>query len=139
MAKPQRYSHNYPIRVAWGEMDAFGHVNNVSYARYFESARADYFTVLGIWETPQKPLEAGPVLTHLEMDYRRQVVFPETLEVTVEVASFTSRGFRMATSMWNSNGDCVLTGHGDFIWMDFRTGRPVTIPQDLKNHFPHLF
>ena len=33
----------YPVRievpVAWGEMDAFGHVNNVVYFRYFESAR----------------------------------------------------------------------------------------------------
>lgn len=34
----------YPVRievpVAWGELDAFGHVNNTAYFRYFESARA---------------------------------------------------------------------------------------------------
>ena len=34
---------NYPvvieIPVAWGDMDAFQHVNNVAYFRYFESAR----------------------------------------------------------------------------------------------------
>lgn len=38
---------NYPIvyeqKVAWGDMDAFGHVNNVQYYRYIESARIAYF------------------------------------------------------------------------------------------------
>lgn len=37
----------FPVRVdipvAWGEMDAFGHVNNVVYFRYFESARIDSY------------------------------------------------------------------------------------------------
>jgi acyl-CoA thioesterase FadM len=31
------------IPVAWGEMDAFQHVNNVAYIRYFESGRIAYF------------------------------------------------------------------------------------------------
>jgi acyl-CoA thioester hydrolase len=31
------------IPIAWGEMDAFQHVNNIFYFRYFESARIAYF------------------------------------------------------------------------------------------------
>ena len=38
---------DYPVvietPVAWGEMDAYGHVNNIVYFRYFESARIAYF------------------------------------------------------------------------------------------------
>ncbi|WP_375166434.1 acyl-CoA thioesterase, partial [Rhizobium hidalgonense] len=30
--------------VAWGDMDAFGHVNNAMYYRYIESARIAYLT-----------------------------------------------------------------------------------------------
>jgi acyl-CoA thioester hydrolase len=138
MAKPRRFIHTYKIKVAWGEMDAFGHVNNVTYVRYFESARADYFTAMNIWDSPQKPLKAGPVLTRLEMDYRRQVVFPADLDVTLEVSSLSSRGFQIVTSMWNEEGDCVLTGEAGFIWLDFEQGRPTGIPEALKNHFPQL-
>lgn len=40
----------YPVihqqDVAWGDMDAFGHVNNVMYHRYVESTRIKYFDVL---------------------------------------------------------------------------------------------
>lgn len=32
----------YTQHVAWGDMDAFGHVNNVMYYRYVESARLAY-------------------------------------------------------------------------------------------------
>jgi acyl-CoA thioester hydrolase len=138
MAKPIKYSHIYTIKVAWGEMDAFGHVNNVTYVRYFESARADYFTKMNIWETPQKPLQAGPVLTHLDMDYRKQVVFPADIDVSLEIHSISSRGFEIVTSMWNQSNECVLTGKANFIWIDFQSGKPVSIPESLKSHFAHL-
>jgi acyl-CoA thioester hydrolase len=138
MPKPVRYSYTYKVKVAWGEMDAFGHVNNVTYVRYFESARADYFTAMKIWDSPQKPLQAGPVLTHLDMDYRRQVVFPADLDVTLEVSSFSSRGFEIQTSMWNSENECVLTGEASFIWINFETGKPTSIPEVFQNQFAHL-
>jgi len=50
------------IPIAWGDMDAFQHVNNVVYFRHFESARISYFekinfievmneTGIGLWAT----------------------------------------------------------------------------------------
>ena len=45
---------DYPVvvetPVAWGEMDAFGHVNNIVYFRYFETARIAYFEKLDVPE-----------------------------------------------------------------------------------------
>ena len=38
------------IPVAWGEMDALQHVNNVTYFRYFETARIDYFKHIDLME-----------------------------------------------------------------------------------------
>src|SRR5256885_557267 len=37
--------------VAWGDMDSFGHVNNVVYFRYFENARVEYFRRIGWWDS----------------------------------------------------------------------------------------
>lgn len=38
------------IPIAWGDMDAFGHVNNVNFFRYFESARVNYFDEVQLLE-----------------------------------------------------------------------------------------
>ena len=43
-----QYPVIYEQQVAWGDMDAFGHVNNVIYYRYMESARIAYFDELNI-------------------------------------------------------------------------------------------
>ena len=40
----------YTQHVAWGDMDAFGHVNNVQYYRYIESARIAYLMALNIFD-----------------------------------------------------------------------------------------
>ena len=34
------------VPVAWGDMDALGHVNNAVYFRYFETARIRFFAEL---------------------------------------------------------------------------------------------
>ena len=46
----QDYPVIYEQQVAWGDMDAFGHVNNVIYYRYIESARVCYLDKLNIFE-----------------------------------------------------------------------------------------
>ena len=47
--------------VAWGEMDALGHVNNVAYFRYFENARIAYFERIKMWNFMEKT-GIGPIL-----------------------------------------------------------------------------
>ena len=131
MAKPEKYKYIHPQRVAWGDMDAYGHLNNVIYARYFESARAEYFTSNGLWKNPSRVEGGAPVVTRLEFDYRRQVVFPDSLEVTIAVTGISPRGFKMPCSIWNSEGECVATALATFLWIDFTTGRPARIPQEI--------
>jgi methylphosphotriester-DNA--protein-cysteine methyltransferase len=41
------------IPVAWGDMDAYQHVNNAMYARWIESARIAFFTRVGLMQRMQ--------------------------------------------------------------------------------------
>ncbi|UOG61490.1 acyl-CoA thioesterase [Leptospira noguchii] len=135
MPKPIRYSYNYLQKVAWGDMDAFGHVNHVVYAKYFENARANYFTDLKLWDTPDTSAQSGPVITHIQVEYRKQVRYPDTLDVTMQVDSVSSRSFKISCSMWNQEGDCVATANGEFLWLNFVTQRPTQLPEIYKNLF----
>ena len=40
----EKFAINTKVNEVWGEMDALGHVNNVSYFRYFETARIDFLS-----------------------------------------------------------------------------------------------
>ncbi|TGK34875.1 acyl-CoA thioesterase [Leptospira gomenensis] len=135
MAKPIRYPYSYNQKVSWGDMDAFGHVNHVVYAKYFENARADYFTDLKLWESPDRPSEGGPVITHIEVGYRKQVRYPESLAITMQVDSVSSRSFKISCTMWNDSDECVSTASGEFIWFNFATQKPMLVPESFRNLF----
>jgi acyl-CoA thioester hydrolase len=55
-----RLAITFPVQ--WGEMDAYRHVNNVVYFRYFENARAAYFHAVG-WPEIEAATGVGPILT----------------------------------------------------------------------------
>jgi acyl-CoA thioester hydrolase len=74
------------IPVAWGEMDAYGHVNNIVYFRYFETARIVYF---GKLESPdfvnRNPL--GPILASTSCRFRAPLAFPDHLQVRLDTVN----------------------------------------------------
>lgn len=83
---------DYPIQVAmkihWGEMDAFQHLNNVVYFRYFESARLAMFEELGLTESGL-PSKVGPILQATSCRYRAPVTYPDTLHIGVRVSDIS--------------------------------------------------
>jgi len=133
-----RFSDSYSQVVAWGDMDSFGHVNNVAYAKYFESARAVYFSEKSLWLTagqtkdPASPLRAeeGPVLIHVELNYRKQVFYPATLEVTLGLLRIAKKGFDIGCSMWWGE-DLVVDGMATILWYDFAKKKVTEIPPQL--------
>ena len=49
---------DYPVilsqDIIWGDMDAFGHINNTVYFRYFENVRIEYFNRIGVLEQKEQ-------------------------------------------------------------------------------------
>ena len=74
----------YPVifeqNVAWGDMDAFGHVNNVQYYRYIESARICYFEELNIFQQ-----DIYTVVASSQCQYLRPLFYPDQLKIGARV------------------------------------------------------
>lgn len=107
----------WPVRltlpVQWGEMDAFHHVNNVHYLRWFETARIAYFAAVGvaIELSPAAPLR--PILARSTIDYRAPVTFPDTVVVEATVKSFGTTSFVMGYRLSSqAQGKVVAEGEG---------------------------
>ncbi|MCS6984253.1 MAG: acyl-CoA thioesterase [Leptospiraceae bacterium] len=117
--------------IAWGDMDALGHVNNVVYARYFETARARFFTDQALWDEPNRPQGEGVILVRQELIYRAQVRFPATLRIHVGILEIFSRAFRMGCKMYKENELCC-EGVADLLWIDFTTQKTLRIPDHIR-------
>ncbi len=76
---------DYVCHVRFSDVDAFGHVNNVSYYEFFQEARASLFLALA--EDEDDPL-LSLVVARMAVDYRRPMLHRhEPYLITSEITS----------------------------------------------------
>ena len=128
MAAPQPYPVRIVVPVAWGDMDAFAHVNNTVYLRWFESARIAYFERMSILE-PGAPKELGPILASLSCRFKAPLAYPDTVEVGVTVTEVGEDRFTMVYEVWSRALDRVAAkGEGLNVSYDYAAGRKAPLP-----------
>jgi acyl-CoA thioester hydrolase len=128
----ERWPVSVDIPVAWGEMDAFQHVNNVVYARWAETARIEYFRQVGFLERMRDD-GVGPILARLSIDFRRPVTYPDTVRVSVRTSRLGSRSFTMEFTVASlDQGAEVARGDQVIVVFDYRAGATAAIDDRLR-------
>ncbi len=132
------WSVKIEIPVQWGDMDAFGHVNNVQYIRWFESARIEYFLNLQLKAFVSNE-SVGPILAHIEADYRLPIQFPDTVLAATHISHIGNKSFTMEYMVHSVKQDKIAaTGKGIIVMVDYRTGQTQPISDEIKNKIQTL-
>ncbi len=136
------------IPIAWGEMDALGHVNNVAYFRYLESARIEYLRRLGYGAARGAdqstatggglagtgPGGVGFILQSVQCRFRRPVVFPDTLRVTACCIEIGDDRFTLSHEVHSTAmNDVAAVGQGTIVCYDYARGTKTPMPQALRD------
>ena len=127
------------ITVNWGDMDALGHVNHSVFATWMETARMEYFSKMGMMELYENS-NIGPILARIEVDYKFPVVFPDEVKVQTSVSRIGNSSFDMKyeISSLAKEGEVAATGKVVGVLVDYNTGKPVPMPEELKNSIIEL-
>ena len=121
---------DYPFRVReivrFGDIDAQGHVNQAVYLTYFESGRVAMFRNpdLGIGVPG-----ATFVMVRMEVDYRRELRWPGTLEVGSAITEFGRSSFKVMQAVF-CDGACAATGRATLVCIDLKTRKAVPLPDE---------
>lgn len=127
-----RYPVSVEIPVAWGDMDAYAHVNNTVYLRWFETGRIAYFERLGLVERKEES-GVGPILARVAVDYRRPVTYPDSVRVDVAVTRIGTRSFTMVYRAFSRAQQVeVASGDSVIVVYDYGQGRPAPVDDALR-------
>lgn len=132
------FEMSMPIR--WGDMDAFGHVNNTVYFRYMEQVRISWFESIGIIGGAEQG--QGPVIVNASMEFLRQLHYPGDVVAVMSVGkpgrSSFDTGFELRRS--DDPGTLYARGAARCVWIDYAAGRSVPLPERLREllEHPHL-
>jgi acyl-CoA thioester hydrolase len=118
-------------RVAWGEMDAFGHVNNANYLRWFESARIAYFERIAVSISAKDSSTWVPILGRATIDFRKPVAYPDTVTLEATVTKLGNTSFSMAYRAVSEKLGLAAEGEAIVVLLD-RAGQKVPLPDDLR-------
>lgn len=132
-----RWPVTIELPVQWGDLDSFGHVNNVIYLRWFESARIAYFERCGVLAGMP---EVGPIQARQEIDYRLPLRYPDRLLVSTTVTRLGNTSFNMALRLRSQAHDRAIAAEGVavMVMVDYRTGHKVSLSDDLRNRIAAL-
>jgi acyl-CoA thioester hydrolase len=122
----------FTIQVQWGDQDAFQHVNNTVFFRWFESARIAYMARIGMDEL-MRDTRVGPILAAVSCDYRRQVTYPDTVHAGARVARIGRTSIGMEHVAVSTSARAVAAeGRSTLVVFDYNAGTPVPVPDAIR-------
>ena len=129
--KRDDYRVFYPVTTRWMDNDIYGHVNNVTYYAYFDSAVNRYLIEEGGLD-----IHAAPVVgfvVNSSCDYRAPVAYPDALEAGIRVERLGTSSVTYAVAIFKS-GETEACAAGSFthVFVERPGNRSVPIPEDIR-------
>jgi len=121
------------IKIRFGETDAFGHVNNVSYFTYFEQARLDYLEHLHIAEGLIES-ENMIVTANLECHYLSQLHYGQVILVHVKTSKIGRSSLELEYAITDREEKTIAAaGRGTLVYINRHTNQSEKINEEIKN------
>ncbi|MFT6154057.1 MAG: acyl-CoA thioester hydrolase [Bermanella sp.] len=139
------FQRDYPLilkqNVIWGDMDAFQHVNNTVYFRYFEDARMAYFEKTGVMEYMDKT-NLGPILAETDCQFKAPISFPDNLILgarLLEIPNIGDKRFTMEYAVYSErHGIVAAKGKGLIVYYNYDKKISCEVPESLIQAFKQL-
>lgn len=132
-----RFSFYTDIRVRFSETDMFGHMNNVTPFIYFEQARIEFLKQAG-FKLGQDQLIGIPIVADLQCDFHKQLFFDDLIKLYVKVHHIGTSSLDIHYMGVDEEGDVCLTGRGAMVYIDPKTKKTISIPDNLKDQLVSL-
>ena len=124
--------------VLWSDMDAYGHVNNAVFFRWFELARMAYLDRCGLLDSYERS-KVGVILHSTSCRFRAPVFHPDTIEVETRVTEIGEDRFTMEyVARSTAHATVVAEGSALVVCYDYTARKKVPLPQGIRERISQL-
>jgi acyl-CoA thioester hydrolase len=122
--------HEMIMPIRWGDMDAYGHVNNTVYFRYMEQARVEWITSLGYAVAPGRE---SMLMLNGFCNFYKQLSYPGELILKTSIGAVGRTSMDVFTSMALSSSpeEEVAIGGATMVWVDLQTNKSAPWPEHI--------
>ena len=119
------------ISTRWIDNDVYGHVNNVVYYSWFDTAVNAYLIEQGVLDIQHG--ETIGLVIETQCNYFAPLAFPQTVQAGIRVARLGSSSVRYEVGLFAQDAPLTAAkGHFIHVYVDKQSRRPVPLPFNLK-------
>jgi len=124
--------HEFTVRVRYAETDQMGVVYHGNYAAYFEMGRVEWLRNLGL--SYKEMEQAGVMLpvVSLTMNYKKPARYDDLLTVRTILKKQAGVKIEFDYEIYSETAELLTTGYSMLVFVDMKTGRPVSPPEYVK-------
>ena len=119
------------ITTRWSDNDAYGHVNNVTYYSYFDTAANCYLIKEGGLDIANSSVIGYVVSSGCE--YQSAIAYPDRIEAGLRVDRLGNSSVQYGVAIFKE-GENIAAAHGYFVhvFVDRKTQKPTAIPEKMR-------
>jgi acyl-CoA thioester hydrolase len=133
---PETSLEAYPVTVQlpvqWSDMDAYGHVNNTAFFRYFESARVEYLVRCGFQASYERS-GIGAILHSADCRFRRALVYPDRVISATRATEVGEDRFTLEYRLVSLDQEALAAkGSSVVVSFDYGASSKAPIPESVR-------
>jgi len=133
---------DYPIQLienlSWSDMDAYDHINNAVFFRYFENARMLCFEQIGMNAYMQEH-KLGPILATTQASYKAPLVYPDSISIGIKIGQIDEKKFLTEYAIYSHNTKAIACyGSGLVVYYDYNLNQSCAIPDEIRQRLIDL-
>ena len=128
----EQYHFLFPIQTRWADNDMYGHVNNVTYYSYFDTAANALLIQKAAFDLRNSKIIG--LVVDSACSFLQELSYPEIIEVGVAIKKIgtTSLTYDLAIFKQGQN-DASAQGHFVHVFVDRETRKSIPIPVEMRD------
>lgn len=125
------FNIKHQLRIDWSELDYFKHVNNVSFFKYIQSARVNYWELIGL---SQSHLQTGigAMLASTKCDFKKPLMYPGTVTILSRIDFVKTTSFGFHHLLLNNDQAISAEAKDVMVMFDFTKNEKIPIPDWMR-------
>jgi acyl-CoA thioester hydrolase len=125
------YRHFLAIPTRWMDNDSYGHVNNVTYYSYFDTAVNEHLIRAGGLDIARDPVIG--IVVETSCTFHCSLAFPEVIDAGLRVARLGASSVTYEIGLFRQGEDApAASGRFVHVWVDRATQRPAGVPAKIR-------
>ena len=128
----EQYTFFLSIQTRWADNDLYGHVNNVTYYSYFDTAANALLIQHAGFDLRNTPIIG--LVVDSACSFLQELSYPEIIEVGVGIEKIGNSSLRYDLAIFKQGQhEAAAQGHFVHVFVDRQTRKSTSIPEDMRD------